>query len=72
MSDDADKQAAELIAQLTNVHRGWCEYCKGAAAICEGTKDSYRCVVPQTREGIAAALREASMRAGFMGNSDER
>src|SRR6478672_6777858 len=59
MDDDAEKQAAELIAELTDVHRGWCEYCKGDGEICERTKDSYRCVVPQTREAVSAVLREA-------------
>jgi len=58
MSDDAEKQAAALIEELTNVHRGWCEYCKGDGEICERTKDSYRCVVPQTREAVAERIRK--------------
>ena len=54
-----EEHAAELLANFTEVHRGWCNYCKGNKIICEATELPYLCVVLSTRTAVTAALAEA-------------
>jgi len=60
VSDEYAEQAAELLKGLTLEHRGWCNFCKGSAQICERTAGkSYECSLIGSRNTVAAELRKA-------------
>lgn len=67
MSDKYDEKAANALAYLSEVHRGWCNYCAGRAETCELTAGSnYECSLITSRKAVAAALRACASAAGQM------